>query len=719
MIFLSRKTIILLLLAAVVVAEDGAHAEKAAKAAVKGAQKESPKAAVTKKVEHTQKANNVRDADTPKKADALQAKDHKKAAESKRVASTESKEDKTAKKAADVKKPAETKKADKSKRPDEAKKPAEPKLAVKAAVESKTADEAKKTAETKKSDKSKKLAETKKVDESKTTDETKKPAESKEADKLNKPDEAKKPAESKKTNKLNKVDEAKKPAESKKADKMSKPDEAKKPAETKKADKTSKPDEAKKPAETKKADKLNKPDEAKKPAETKKTDKLNKPDEATKPPGAKEVGKTKELDDPKKPTDTKKPEKRHELSNTASKASDTAVVAEAVDAGAHTQLQQQIARHKDEIAQLKAMLQKKDAEIAAVSVKSGADKARESDEVRTHRERAKKSADEASKARKEAIEKSDLVKRLSAQLAEASANITHLSTEKALLHNKFNADKIAAQQHAAEVEKHALEQRVKHLSKRLEDPDLYEAVVRKSHSEGALLLEKTLNKTAHHYGHAIGMMGHVVKSGASVVAAGHGIIHDRIKPIAGEHAPWIAVIFIMAVLTVPCVLLRALLSKVVGGLGLYHVLLVLNLYGLLVTLGLFIGSKLARSHDALLAAKEYDEPVQLGQGFFLCIYIFSIGVFTTSFQVKRKLAKHQGPIRMLAITHLVFAMGSGWHYYVTAIHPVLMDLKRSPVSTMCYIAHVTMFVVGLVIAPLFEKRRVQDGTLLPTSYKES
>ena len=215
------------------------------------------------------------------------------------------------------------------------------------------------------------------------------------------------------------------------------------------------------------------------------------------------------------------------------------------------------------------------------------------------------------------------------------------------------------------------------------------------------------------------MVGHVVKSGASAVAAGHGLIHDQIKPIAGEHAPWIAVIFVMAVLTVPCVLLRALLSKVAGGFGLYHVLLVLNLYGLLVTLGLFIGSKLARSHDALLAAKEYDEPVQLGQGFFLCVYVFAVGLFNTSFQVKRKLAKHQAPIRMLTVAHLVFAMGSGWHYYVTAIHPVLMDLKRSPVSTMCYIAHVTMFVLGLVIAPLFEKRRIQDGGLLPTSYKES
>ena len=168
-------------------------------------------------------------------------------------------------------------------------------------------------------------------------------------------------------------------------------------------------------------------------------------------------------------------------------------------------------------------------------------------------------------------------------------------------------------------------------------------------------------------------------------------------------------------------LLRALASRISMRFGLYHLLLLLNLYGLLVTLGLFVGSKLARSHDALLAAREWDEPVQLGQGFFLCLYVACAVLFNTGYQVKRKLAEHKSPIRMLALAHLFFAVGSGWHYYVFAIHPVLMDQKRAPLTALCYIAHIAVFSLGLVIAPLFEKRRLglEGGGLLPTTYKES
>ena len=69
----------------------------------------------------------------------------------------------------------------------------------------------------------------------------------------------------------------------------------------------------------------------------------------------------------------------------------------------------------------------------------------------------------------------------------------------------------------------------------------------------------------------------------------------------------------------------------------------------------------------------------------------------------------------IGIRQLLLAMGSGWHYYLTAIRPVLRDEKREPVSTLTYTAHIFVFASGLVLAPLYEKSKV--GGLLPTTSK--
>jgi hypothetical protein len=311
--------------------------------------------------------------------------------------------------------------------------------------------------------------------------------------------------------------------------------------------------------------------------------------------------------------------------------------------------------------------------------------------------------DSSSEAAREAI-----VHRLSHELEQAAYNVSRLATANAL-----HSPKLAM----ARSKEAVLEKRVRHLAHQLEDPDIFDALVHKSHAAGALELEGALNKTKKHFGKGFSHVGRLVATGGSVLTAGHAKIHAHIAPYVGEHAPWIAVLFVLCVLLVPCCLLRALARSVVGGggLGLYHAVTILNMYGLLVTLGLFVGSKLARSHDALLALRDWDEFVQLLQAAFFGVYVLAAAWYNLSYQVKRTLAEFSAVIRAIAGAHLLLAMGSGWHYYLTAIRPVLRDEKREPVSTLTYTAHIFVFASGLVLAPLYEKSKV--GGLLPTTSK--